>query len=196
MKRFLIPIILFVVLVGFLAVGLNLNPREVPSPLVGKAAPPFDLARLQAAGDKTRFAPGEMQGQVWLLNVWASWCVSCRAEHPVLVAFAREGLVPIVGLNYKEVRGDGDLDADTLSPAEEEALVRRRAQEWLDQRGDPYVLSALDIDGRAGINYGVYGVPETYVIDKAGMIRYKHIGPVSAEVLEQKIKPLIRELQQ
>ena len=196
MKRFLIPIILFVVLVGFLAVGLNLNPREVPSPLVGKAAPSFDLARLQAVGDKTRFAPREMQGQVWLLNVWASWCVSCRAEHPVLVAFAKEGLVPIVGLNYKEVRGDGDLDADTLSSAEEEALVRRRAQEWLDQRGDPYVLSVLDIDGRVGINYGVYGVPETYVIDKAGMIRYKHIGPVSTEVLEQKIKPLIRELQQ
>lgn len=195
MKRFLLPILLFAVLVGFLAVGLNLNPREVPSPLVGKPAPQFDLARLSADGQNTRFSPRDMQGKVWLLNVWASWCVSCRAEHPVLVAFAKEGLAPIVGLNYKEVRGDGDLDADTMTPVQEEALVRSRAQGWLDAHGDPYILSALDIDGRIGINYGVYGVPETYVIDKAGMIRYKQIGPLTAEVLEQKIKPLIRELQ-
>ncbi|KYC28914.1 periplasmic thioredoxin of cytochrome c-type biogenesis [Sterolibacterium denitrificans] len=193
MKRFLIPVVLFVLLLGLLAVGLNLNPREVPSPLVGKPAPAFQLARLDDAS--RTFSPADMRGQVWLLNVWASWCVSCRAEHPLLVSFARQGLVPVVGLNYKEVRGDGELDAGRLGVDEEKQLVRSRAQAWLDQRGDPYRLTALDIDGRVGIDYGVYGVPETYVIDKAGVIRYKQIGPLTPEALERKILPLVKELE-
>ncbi|WIM05159.1 MAG: DsbE family thiol:disulfide interchange protein [Candidatus Nitricoxidivorans perseverans] len=172
MNRFLIPLGLFAVLVGFLAVGLNLNPREVPSPLVGKPAPMFDLPQL-AAPDK-RFSPADMKGKVWLFNVWASWCVSCRQEHPVLVAFAKSGAAPLVGLDYKDEREDG--------------------LRWLNRFGDPYLLSAYDRDGRVGIDYGVYGVPETYVIDKAGVIRYKQIGPVTPEVLEKKIVPLIREL--
>ncbi|MBU0753087.1 MAG: DsbE family thiol:disulfide interchange protein [Gammaproteobacteria bacterium] len=172
MMRFLLPLAAFLVLVGFLAVGLNLNPREVPSPLVGKPAPAFDLPQL-AAPDK-RFATKDMQGKVWLLNVWASWCVSCRQEHPLLVELGKAGIVPIVGLNYKDQRADG--------------------LGWLRQHGDPYVLSAFDLDGRVGIDYGVYGVPETYVIDKAGIIRYKQIGPVTPESLEQKILPLVKEL--
>jgi len=172
MMRFLLPLAAFLVLVGFLAVGLNLNPREVPSPLVGKPAPAFDLPQL-AAPDK-RFATKDMQGKVWLLNVWASWCVSCRQEHPLLVELGKAGIVPIVGLNYKDQRADG--------------------LGWLRQHGDPYVLSAFDLDGRVGIDYGVYGVPETYVIDKAGVIRYKQIGPVTPESLEQKILPLVKEL--
>ncbi len=173
MMKFLLPLAAFLVLVVFLAVGLKLDPREVPSPLVGKPAPAFDLPLL-AATDK-RFTPKDMQGQVWLLNVWASWCVSCRQEHPLLVQLGRAGIVPIVGLNYKDQRADGLA--------------------WLKQYGDPYTLSAFDLDGRVGIDYGVYGVPETYVIDKAGTIRYKQIGPVTPEALEKKILPLVKELQ-
>ena len=173
MKRFLVPLGIFVVLVGFLAAGLQLNPREVPSPLIDKPAPPFTLPQL--ADPQRGFSHKDMLGQVWMLNVWASWCVSCREEHPVLVELARSKVVPVYGLNYKDKRA--------------EALA------WLKQFGDPYALSVIDADGRIGIDYGVYGVPETYVIDKQGVIRYKRIGPVTREVLEAKILPLVRKLQ-
>jgi cytochrome c biogenesis protein CcmG/thiol:disulfide interchange protein DsbE len=139
---------------------------------VGKAAPPFDLPILHQP-DK-RFVPEDMRGKVWLLNVWASWCVSCREEHPVLVGLSKQGVLPILGLNYKD-RGDD-------------------AQRWLKQFGDPYQLSVVDADGRIGIDYGVYGVPETYLIDTEGVIRYKQIGPVTPEVLEKKILPLALSL--
>ena len=172
MKKFLLPLALFVVLVGFLAVGLNRNPREVPSPLVGKPAPAFQLTQL--AEPEKNFAPADIAGKVWVLNVWASWCVSCREEHPLLVEFARAGVAPLIGLDYKDQRGD--------------------ALRWLKQFGNPYDFSAFDADGRVGIDYGVYGVPETYVIDKAGVIRHKHIGPVTVDALEKKIIPLINEL--
>ena len=172
MKRFLIPLVVFVVLVVFLAMGLTLNPRDVPSPLKDKPAPAFTLPQL-AAADKS-FSPADMKGKVWLLNVWASWCVSCRQEHPLLVAFAKEGKVPVVGLNYKDQPRDGLI--------------------WLLVFGDPYVVSAVDADGRVGIDYGVYGVPETYVIDKAGMIRMKHTGPITPESLQKQILPLVAEL--
>lgn len=175
MKRFLIPLALFLVLAVFLAVGLNRDPHEVPSPLVGKAAPAFSLPQLDSETAKA-FAPADMRGKVWLLNVWASWCVSCRQEHPVLLDFAKSGVVPLIGLDYKDTRA--------------------AAQQWLADMGNPYVLSAVDANGRVGIDYGVYGVPETYVIDKAGTIRFKQIGPVTPEVLQAKILPLIRELQQ
>jgi len=172
MKRFLIPLAAFCVLVVFLAIGLTRDPRDVPSPLKDKAAPVFALPQL-AAADKS-FSPADMKGRVWLLNVWASWCVSCRQEHPVLVAFAKEGKLPVVGLNYKDQLPD--------------------AKNWLAKFGDPYVLSAVDADGRVGIDYGVYGVPETYVIDKAGMIRMKHTGPITPESLQKQILPLVAEL--
>ena len=177
MKRFLIPLGLFLVLAVFLAVGLSRDPREVPSPLVGKAAPMFSLPRLDSdpAQAAKLFSPRDMLGKVWLLNVWASWCVECRQEHPVLNDFAKSGVAPLIGLAYKDARAD--------------------SRRWLVERGDPYVLTAVDADGRVGIDYGVYGVPETYVIDKAGTIRYKQIGPVTPEVLSAKILPLIRELQ-
>jgi cytochrome c biogenesis protein CcmG/thiol:disulfide interchange protein DsbE len=173
MMRYMLPLGIFIVLVVFLAIGLNLNPREVPSPLVGKPAPAFELPQLHAP--EAKFAPKDMQGKVWLLNVWASWCVSCRQEHPILVELAKSGIVPIYGLNYKDPRDD--------------------ALKWLKQFGDPYVLSIADVEGRVGIDYGVYGVPETYVIDKAGVIRYKQIGPVTQDVLEKTILPLVKELQ-
>lgn len=170
-KRFL-PLIIFVVMLGFLAVGLGLNPREVPSPLINKPAPSFTLPTL-GSPDKT-FSPQDLRGKVWLLNVWASWCVACRIEHPVLVELAKTGVVPIYGLNYKDKRDD--------------------AIRWLGNFGDPYQQSLSDTEGLVGIDFGVYGVPETFVIDKAGVIRLKHIGPVTPEALQNTILPLIRKL--
>ena len=177
MKRFLIPLALFLALATFLAVGLNRDPHVLPSPLVGRPAPSFTLPRLasDASADAGRFSPAAMKGKVWMLNVWASWCVSCRQEHPLLMDLAKNAIVPLVGLDYKDTPAD--------------------ARRWLVQHGDPYLLSAVDLDGRVGIDYGVYGVPETYVIDKAGTIRHKQIGPITAEVLRSNIMPLIRELQ-
>ncbi|MBK6337045.1 MAG: DsbE family thiol:disulfide interchange protein [Betaproteobacteria bacterium] len=172
-KKLFIPLGVFLVLVGFLFVGLFLNPREVPSPLIGKPAPQFTLNQLHQPG-KTLGTP-DMKGQVWLLNVWASWCVSCREEHPLLVELGKAKLVPIIGLNYKDEPAAG--------------------MKWLAQNGDPYNLSVVDRDGRVGIDFGVYGVPETFVIDKQGTIRYKQIGPITVEALEKKIVPLVRELQ-
>ncbi len=188
----LIPLVLFILLVGFLAFGLTLNPREVPSPLVDKPAPAFRLARLDQPAQT--FGLEEMRGKVWLLNVWASWCVACRQEHPVLVELARRNIVPIVGLNYKEVRGDGEIDARGMALPAETELALQRAATWLRDHGNPYQLSVMDIDGRVGIDYGVYGVPETFLIDKAGVIRYKHIGPVSPDVLQRVLLPRIEEL--
>ena len=170
--KFLIPLALFGILLGFLAVGLNRDPREVPSPLVNKAAPAFDVPQVDQS-DK-RFSPADLKGKVWVLNVWASWCVACRVEHPLLVEFSRSHAVPLIGLDYKDKRDD--------------------ALKFLGQHGNPYDLSAFDGDGRVGIDYGVYGVPETYIIDKNGIIRHKVIGPITAEAMEQTILPLINEL--
>jgi cytochrome c biogenesis protein CcmG, thiol:disulfide interchange protein DsbE len=172
MKRYLIPLLVFLVLVGFLAVGLRLNPREVPSPLIGKPVPAFSLP-LVSQPEKA-LAAQDLRGQVWILNVWASWCVACRQEHPVLVEFSKTSKVPLYGLNYKDKR-----DA---------------AQRWLQQFGDPYRQSLSDTEGLVGIDLGVYGVPETFVIDREGVIRYKHIGPVTPEALQQTILPLLGKL--
>ena len=170
--KFIVPLAIFVALVGFFAVGLTRDPREVPSPFIGKPAPAFRLEQLHQP--QAAFTPEEMKGKVWLLNVWASWCVSCRVEHPLLVEMSKQKLVPIIGLQYKDKRDDG--------------------MQWLARFGDPYVFSLHDFDGRVGIDYGVYGVPETFVIDKQGVIRYKQIGPITAEALEQKILPLLKSL--
>lgn len=170
--KFLIPLALFIVLIGFLAVGLNRNPQEVPSPLINKPAPSFELVQL--ANPQKTFSPQSMKGQVWIFNVWASWCVACREEHPVLVEMDKLQMAPIIGLDYKDKRED--------------------AMAMLSRYGNPYLLSAYDADGRVGINYGVYGVPETYVIDKEGIIRFKHIGPITMDLLNRKIVPLLSEL--
>ncbi len=191
MNKFLWPLVGFVALVVLLAIGLNLNPRDVPSPLVGKPAANFSLPVL---GADRKFGPDDMKGKVWLLNVWASWCVSCRQEHPILVELNKKGIVPVVGLNYKEVRGDGITDMAKTDATSEDRLARERAAKWLADHGDPYLLSVLDLDGRVGIDYGVYGVPETYIIDKAGIIRMKHTGPVTPDDLAKKILPLVAEL--
>jgi cytochrome c biogenesis protein CcmG/thiol:disulfide interchange protein DsbE len=182
----------FAALVALLAVGLNLNPREVPSPLVGKPAPAFKLELLDQPG-KT-FGPEDMRGKVWILNVWATWCVSCREEHPLLVEFSRKVDVPVVGLNYKEVRADGSFDMSKMGADEEKKLAWQRAAQYLSVHGNPYRLTVMDLDGRVGIDYGVYGVPETYVIDKAGVIRFKQIGAISPELIEKKLQSLFVEL--
>lgn len=173
MTRYLIPLFAFIVLAAFLLIGLTLNPRQVPSPLIDKPAPVFQLNHLHEP-DKV-MASGDNLGKVWLLNVWASWCVACRDEHPLLVQLANSGIVPIYGLNYKD--------------------ERTTAVQWLKRYGDPYTISIVDLDGKVGIDYGVYGVPETYVIDKKGIIRHKQIGPVTVDSLQKTIIPLIIELQ-
>jgi len=170
--RFILPLVGFAVLVGFLAVGLKLDPREVPSPLIGKPAPAFALTRLDDAAKTIR--RDDMLGKVWMLNVWASWCVACRDEHPHLLAFARTKQMPMIGLNYKDTRKDG--------------------QGWLARFGDPYDASLFDADGRIGIEFGVYGVPETFIIDKQGVIRFKQIGAVTPAIIEKRIVPLLKEL--
>ena len=172
MNRFVIPLAIFVVLIAFLAMGLGHDPHEVPSPFINKAAPAFQLPQLHEP-TKT-FSPQDMRGKVWLLNVWASWCISCREEHPLLLELARSGAVPLYGLNYKDERKD--------------------ALAWLDDLGNPYLLSAADLDGRVGIDYGVYGAPETYLIDRDGVIRFKHIGPLTPDVLQAKLLPLVKDL--
>ena len=192
MNRFLWPLIGFALLVVLLAVGLSLNPRDVPTPLVGKPAPMFRLERLETPGES--FSPQDMLGKVWLLNVWSTWCISCRQEHPVLLEMAKNPAVTLIGVNYKEVRGDGALDADKIAPDAEITLALERASAWLRKHGNPYRLSVLDLDGRVGIDYGVYGVPETYLIDKAGIIRLKQTGPITPDVFASKILPLLVEL--
>lgn len=171
--RLFLPLAAFVVLALVLGVGLRLDPREVPSPFIDKPAPAFNLPLVHEP--QQRLSTQDLVGQVWLLNVWASWCVACRVEHPLLVELAKRNAVPIYGLNYKD--------------------DRRAAMEWLRQFGDPYVASLSDRDGRVGIDYGVYGVPETFVIDRAGVVRHKHIGPLTPEVWERDLLPLVRRLQ-
>jgi len=172
MVRYLIPLFVVLILGVFLYRGLHLDPREVPSPFINKPAPDFSLQRLHDM--KSTFSNKDMLGKVWLLNVWASWCVACREEHPLLISMARKNMVPIYGLNYKDAPRD--------------------AQGWLDQHGDPYVENAVDYKGDVGINYGVYGVPETFLIDKQGVIRHKVIGPLTSSELKNCVMPIVNEL--
>ena len=172
MKRYFIPFGVFVLLVVFLAIGLKLNPREIPSPLIDKPAPRFSLPVLSAPAQT--LSSQDLRGKVWVLNVWASWCVACREEHAQMVEMAKLNLVPIYGLNYKDKRDD--------------------ALGWLARFGNPYAASLADTEGLVGIDYGVYGVPETFIIDKAGVIRHKIIGPVTAEAIRDVILPLVRKL--
>ncbi len=171
MKRWL-PLVVFLVLVGFFAKGLFLNPREVPSPYIGKPAPAFSLPLV---GDPARsFSPADMKGQVWLLNVWAPWCVSCRHEHGFLMQLEQARVLPVVGLNWKD--------------------KEREAAALLARTGDPYLAVPDDVDGRVGIDYGVTGTPETFLIDRDGIVRLKHIGPIDGTVWQDKFVPKLKEL--
>ena len=175
MRAFL-PLVLFAVIGGFLYAGLDRDPRLVPSPLIDKPAPEFDLPDLYATEGALaeRFAPTQMQGKVWLFNIWGTWCVACRIEHPILVNLAKQNIVDIVGLNYKDDRS--------------------AAKQWLKELGNPYVAVPVDDEGRVGIDWGFYGAPETFVVDKSGVVRHKHIGPVSPEDLQNTILPMVAEL--
>lgn len=173
MFKYGVPLVLFIIMAVFLAIGLNLNPREIPSPLIGKPAPEFALPVLQEP--QRQLSRQDLLGKVWVLNVWASWCVSCRGEHPILNQLAARQRVFLVGLNYKDERED--------------------ALQWLAQLGNPYNISVSDLEGRVGIDYGVYGVPETFVMDKKGVIRHKFTGPVTPDLVEQELLPLIAQLE-
>ena len=170
--KFVVPLVIFGVLVVFLWRGLSLNPREVPSPLIGKPAPQFALPKLGEPG--TTIKRDDLLGKVWVLNVWASWCAPCREEHPLVIAFAKRSGVPVYGLNYKDQTA--------------------AATGWLAQLGNPYAATLVDAQGKVGIDWGVYGVPETFVIDKAGIIRMKHIGPLTEAAIRTKLEPLVKEL--
>lgn len=174
MIRYLIPLAIFLSLVVLFRIGLNYDPHRVPSPLIDKPAPEFSLPNLKDGSATVSLS--DLKGQTVLLNVWASWCVQCRVEHPLLMEFARKSKVPVYGLNYKDTRED--------------------AMNWLARHGDPYRHSAFDESGRVGIDFGVYGVPETFVVDRNGIIRYKHIGPLSREAMQEIILPLLHRLNQ
>jgi|SRR6266851_501544 len=173
-KYLLIPLVLFIGLVGFLLIGLHRDPHEVPSPLINKAAPAFKLPQLHEP--LKTFSAENMRGKVWLLNFWGTWCVVCRDEHPLLVEYAKSGVVPIYGVDYKDDRA--------------------AAMQWLNELGNPYALTAFDADGRVSIDYGVYGAPESYLIDKNGVIRFKQIGPITDDVWQKQILPLAKQLNQ
>jgi len=168
----LVPALGFIGLVAAFALGLRNDPSLVPSPLVGKPVPVFELPPVD--GRTLGLSSRDLQGQVSLVNVFASWCVSCREEHPLLMQLAHSGIVPIQGLDYKDKSADGSR--------------------WLAAMGDPYTRTGADIDGRVGIDWGVYGVPESFVVDRRGMIVYKQIGPITPEVLDRRIGPLIARL--
>jgi cytochrome c biogenesis protein CcmG/thiol:disulfide interchange protein DsbE len=170
--RYLLPLAIFFGLLWFLWTGLSLNPREIPSALINKPVPAFTLPQLHD-GSK-QLGAADMKGKVWLLNVWGSWCPTCQFEHPKLNALAKQGVVPIIGFNWKDRPED--------------------AKAWLVRFGDPYQVSVSDLDGRVAIDFGVYGAPETFVIDKAGMIRFKHTGAITDEMLRDTLIPLIRNL--
>ena len=170
--KFLLPLALFAGIAWFLLKGLDRDPREIPSPLVGRPAPAVSVPLLGGAGPD--WSPAQMRGQVWLLNVWGSWCAGCQVEHPLLNDWAKRGLAPIVGLAWKD---------------EPEA-----SQAWLARLGNPYALSISDRNGKAAIDWGVYGAPETFIIDKAGIVRDKHVGPLTADVIERRLAPLIAKL--
>mgnify|MGYP000288825244 CR=1 FL=1 len=172
MKKFLVPIALFVALGVLLAFGLRLDPKKIPSPLVGKPLPAFSLPTLDNPARIVSNA--DLKGRPVLINVWASWCTACRDEHPLLVELARAGVVPVIGLNYKD------------KPEDAHAILRRD--------GNPYGMVLVDASGRTGIDWGVYGVPETFVVDRDGVIRYKHIGPITPDTLKEVILPKLREL--
>jgi cytochrome c biogenesis protein CcmG/thiol:disulfide interchange protein DsbE len=167
-----IPLLVFLVMAIFLGIGLTMNPREIPSPLIGKPVPEFTLPPVK--GRTLGLATADLRGEVSIVNVFASWCLACREEHPILMELGKSGIVPLHGLNYKDKPDD--------------------AQAWLDEMGDPYQRTGADINGRVGIDWGVYGVPETFVVDREGRIAYKHIGAVTPEILRDKIMPVIDRL--
>lgn len=186
-----VPLGLFLCLVVFLAVGLNRNPKEIPSPLIGKPAPEFALPMVGVAGV---FKSEQFKGQVSLVNLWATWCAGCREEHPLLMALSKQQGLQMVGINYKELQASELSAAGALAPESVQKATQRN-QDWLQKHGQAFAVNLLDMDGRVGMDFGVYGLPETYVVDRAGVVRFKHAGALTPEVLQQKLLPLLRSLQ-
>ena len=186
-----IPLALFLGMVVFLAIGLNRNPKEIPSPLIGKPAPSFQLPVVGGAGV---FSADQFKGRVTLVNLWATWCAGCREEHPLLLALSRQPGLQMVGLNYKELQASELSGQDPHSP-EAVQKATARSQAWLQKHGQAFSVNLLDLDGRVGMDFGVYGLPETYVVDREGVVRFKHAGALTPEVLQQKLLPLLRSLQ-
>lgn len=176
MKRalFLIPLMLFIGLAGYLGFGLTRDARVLPSTLIDKPVPDFDLPPLLPGGQGLKTA--DLEGQVSLVNVFASWCVPCRAEHPIWTKVTKDEKLPIYGINWKD--------------------KQPQAQAWLEELGNPYARIGFDPGNKAGIEWGVYGVPETYVIDRNGRVRFKYVGPVFEETLKDTILPLVRKLRE
>ena len=183
-----VPLALFLGMVVFLAVGLQRNPQEIPSPLIGQSAPAFQLPMVGGAGT---FSQAQFKGQLPLVNVWATWCAGCREEHPILMALSRQPGLQTVGLNYKELQASELAGQDPLSaPAVQKATERNQA--WLQKNGQAFGVNLLDMDGRVGMDFGVYGLPETYLVDRDGVVRFKHAGALTPDVVQHKLLPLLR----
>jgi cytochrome c biogenesis protein CcmG/thiol:disulfide interchange protein DsbE len=185
-----LPLVLFLGMVVFLAVGLNRNPQEIPSPLIGRPAPVFQLPSMDAAQSVSTAA---FKGQLTLVNFWATWCAGCKDEHPILLALSRQPGLQMVGINYKELQAS-ELSGQATQSPESLQKARLRSQAWLQKNGQAFGQNLMDMDGRVGMDFGVYGLPETYLIDRDGVVRFKHAGALTPEVVQQKLLPLLRGL--
>lgn len=187
----LVPLALFLGMVVFLAVGLTRKPQEIPSPLIGRPAPNFELP---VVGGPGVLNAAQFKGQLTLVNLWATWCAGCKEEHPILMALARQPGLNMVGINYKELQPS---ELAGLEPHSAEAVQKAttRSQAWLQKHGQAFGVNVLDMDGRVSMDFGVYGLPETYVVDRAGVVRFKHAGALTPDVVQQKLLPLLRSLQ-
>jgi len=186
-----VPLALFLGMAVFLAVGLTRNPQEIPSPLMGQSAPAFELP---VVGGSDVFRAEQFKGQVTLVNLWATWCAGCKEEHPLLMALARQPGLQMLGINYKELQAS-ELAGQDPQSAEAVQKATARSQDWLQKHGQAFGVNLLDMDGRVGMDFGVYGLPETYLVDKQGVVRFKHAGALTPDVVQQKLLPLLRSLQ-
>ncbi len=184
------PLALFLGMVVFLAVGLTRNPQEIPSPLIGRSAPAFELP---VVGGPGVFSAAQFKGHVTLVNLWATWCAGCKDEHPILMALSRQPGLQMLGINYKELQAS-ELSGQDPQSAEALQKAMARSQAWLQKNGQPFGVNLLDMDGRVGMNFGVYGLPETYLVDREGVVRFKHAGALTPEVVQQKLLPVLRSL--
>jgi cytochrome c biogenesis protein CcmG/thiol:disulfide interchange protein DsbE len=183
-----VPLALFLGLVVFLAVGLTRNPQEIPSPLIGQPAPAFKLPVVGGSGE---FSAEQFKGQLTLVNLWATWCAGCKEEHPILMALSRQPGLQMLGINYKELQ-PSELSGQDPQSAESVQKATARSQAWLQKQGQAFDVNLLDMDGRVGMDFGVYGLPETYLIDREGVVRFKHAGALTPDVVQQKLLPLLR----
>lgn len=185
-----VPLALFLGMVVFLGVGLTRNPKEIPSPLIGQSAPAFQLP---VVGGSDLFSTAQFKGQLTLVNLWATWCAGCQEEHPILMALSRQPGLQMLGINYKELQAS-ELSGQNPQSAEAVQKATARSQAWLQRNGQAFGVNLLDMDGRVGMDFGVYGLPETYLVDREGVIRFKHAGPLTPDVVQQKLLPLLRNL--